>query len=103
MQPVIDGKNDWLFPNPQNTLVFTTTYVQSKQYPILEVYHDEDGDWQFMCGTTNTSADGLLVCIGHVLNWDPTLALLHDLEPGHCAIRTEPGKEWKRARHVSQD
>ena len=50
--------------------------------PILEVYHDHDGDWQFLCGTTNDTADGRLICMGCVYERFPDMGTFADLAPG---------------------
>ena len=42
---------DWRFVDPPNAASFTTQFVLEGS-PILRVYHDYDGDWQFH-GTTD--------------------------------------------------
>ena len=44
--------------------------------PILLVFHEEDGDWEFL-SSNKEDADGIvLVHLGHVLDWDPTVGVL---------------------------
>jgi hypothetical protein len=59
--------------------VFTTKQVIEDGYPILLVTHDEDGDWQFRCGTTNGSEDARLVCLQEIVESHPSVAELVDL------------------------
>lgn len=56
--------SEWPFADPTDTLAYTTNRVLNDGYPILLVSHDDDGDWQMLCGTTNDPADGLIVCLG---------------------------------------
>ena len=56
--------SEWPFSEPSNLAAFTTTHVLREGYPVLLVSHDHDGDWQFLCGTTNDSAHGAIVCLG---------------------------------------
>ena len=54
-QPAAD---DWPFADPRNVAVITTRQVFREGLPVLLVTHDEDdGDWQFVCGTTNELGD----------------------------------------------
>jgi hypothetical protein len=49
----------WPFADPPNTAAITTRPVLEQSAPILLVVHDaDDGARQFLCGTTNDSADG---------------------------------------------
>ena len=68
-------KNDWIFDDPPNTACFTTTFVLDGS-PILRVYRDYDGDWQFH-GSKDHSAtvsEGKLVCLGEMIKLDATYA-----------------------------
>jgi hypothetical protein len=49
--------------------------------PIREVYHDPDGDWQFLCGTTLDAADLKLVCLGCMVERDVTIGELAEMPP----------------------
>lgn len=86
----------WPFDEPVNTATFTTRHVMDGSLPVLEVFHDRDGEWQFLCGTTTEQADVKLVCMGCVLERDASLFELSDLPPGWCADRAAPGESWIR-------
>lgn len=65
--------------------------------PILMVSHDEDdGGWQFLCGTTNASEDGRIVHLEEIVATDSTVTEVADLPLGWIAYRTAVGGEWKR-------
>ena len=60
-QPVVATKSAWPFVDAKNTTVITTRQVIEEDHLILAVPHDEDGEWQFMCGTTDSqNASGRL-------------------------------------------
>ena len=89
---------DWPFEDPPNTAAITTRPVMDDGAPILLVTHDlEDGGWQFLCGTTNDSAEARVVGLGRVCTWDPTLLELADLPEGWRAWRKHVSAPWRRA------
>jgi len=49
----INTSSNWKFDDAPDSACFTTTFVLQGS-PILRVYHDYDGDWQF-----NGAADQL--------------------------------------------
>lgn len=58
----------------------------SGEYPIVEILHWEDGDWQFMCNTTSNPDDGVVVCMGCFYSRFPWIAKFKDLAPNHSAL-----------------
>jgi len=85
----------WPFDTPINTASFTTRFVTDGSKPILEVYHENDGDWQFLCGTTVETADLKIVCMGCMLDRDRSLGDLSSLPFGWRAYRNSPGDDWQ--------
>src|SRR6185437_1484593 len=65
--------SEWPFADPINALAITTKRVLYEGHPVLLVTHDDDGDWQILCGTTNDPADGLVVCLGDMYEKDSSL------------------------------
>ncbi len=60
---------------------------------------DDDGDSQVLCGAEHDDDDfesANLVPFGHVLEVDPTLRAVSDLEIGEQAERDQPGEPWRR-------
>ena len=78
-----------------NTAAFTTVQVLHHKFPILVVSHDEDGDWQFLCGTTTETDDCKIVCLGCTLDLDPSIAALADLPVGWQAVRESASGPWE--------
>lgn len=97
------GEISWPFETPTNTLAYTTIFVLQGSLPIVEVYHDHDGDWQFLCGTSNEAAHVKLVCLGCLIERDQSLFGLADLPAGWSAVRTSPGQTWKREPFADGD
>jgi hypothetical protein len=88
---------EWPFADPTNTAAFTTNRVLRGGLPILRVSHDFDGDWQFLCGTTNATEDCLIVCLGCAFERDASIGELADLPIGWGAWRDGPGLPWERS------
>jgi hypothetical protein len=81
-QPVLYDPAAWRFQEASNRAVFTTKQVIQAGLPVLLVSHETDGDWQFLCGTTNRVEDGAVVCLGAMLKRDQSLKELADLPEG---------------------
>ena len=97
-QPVLYDPAGWRFQEGSNRAVFTTKPVIHDGLPILLVSHDTNGDWQFLCGTTNLVDDAAVVCLGEILQRDQSLLDLADLPEGWQASRKQVGAAWKRAK-----
>jgi hypothetical protein len=95
-QPIL-SKSSWPFHEGKNQACFATTRVLDG-LPILLVSHDEDGDWQFLCGTTNEVEDGAVVSLGAVVGLDQTLGDLADLPEGWQARRPTIDGQWRRSK-----
>jgi len=87
---------EWPFAEPIHTRVFTTGAVLRGSLPVLLVSHDEDGDWQFLCGTTDNPADCVVVCLGCAYDKDNSIGQLADLPLGWRAWRDTLTDPWKR-------
>lgn len=85
----------WPFKDPPNTACFATSHVLDGS-PILRVYHDFDGDWQFHGDEAQVcdEASARVVALSSMLDLDNTLGALHDLPYGWLAHRSGPGAEW---------
>lgn len=82
------------FSEDRHLRVFVCSHVAA-QAPILFVSHDEDGDWQFLCGKAHDDAEGVrLICLEQVVAADASLNALAELPMGQHAQRTEVGAEW---------
>jgi hypothetical protein len=91
---------DWRFDDPPNTASFTTKFVLDGS-PILRVYHDYEGSWQFHGSPDDPATEdvGRLVSLGCMIEGDPSLAQLHDLPCGWCAERESVADPWVREKN----
>lgn len=96
-QPILGLRHGWPFNEGKNQAVITTRLVLEGGEPIRLVTHDDDG-WQFLCGTTNRTEDGRVVCFKTIFEDDPSLAELADLPVGSKAFRESPGQSWQRMK-----
>jgi len=87
---------EWPFDEPVNTMASLTRPVLRGDLPILLVSHDEDGDWQFLCGTTTDPKDAAIVCLGCAYQKDRSIGLLADLPLGWQAWGDTINDSWKR-------
>jgi len=95
-QPLLSDEKSWPFQEGKNRAVFTTKPVIHDGHAILLVSHDTEGDWQFLCGTTNRPEDGMLVSLGSILQRDPSVGKLADLPEGWRAFRKSLNAPWNR-------
>ncbi len=88
----------WPFDQPPNCATFVTRSLIEEKSPILFVSHDEDDHgWQFHDTLDATKQeDACIVCLSHVLELDPSMKELADLEPGWVAWRTSISQPWVR-------
>lgn len=62
--------------------------------PVMTVYHEADGDWQYLTSKDPSPGDAQLVHQSHVYRQDPTLKELHSMPTGTWATRSAPGEPW---------
>ena len=90
---------NWKFSDPPHTGAYLSKAVHTGTESVTYVSHDEDdGAWQFL-GDSMTDTGGVLVCLHHPLDNDPSLTELADLPVGWCAERSKPGEPWTRYKH----
>jgi hypothetical protein len=78
-----------------NAYVFTTRFVLIDKSPILSVYHDDDGDWQFLGKETNLKEeDAMVVSLEEILNFDPTIQQILSLPIDSKAYRLNKESVW---------
>jgi hypothetical protein len=84
----------WPFSYPQDHRVFTTRFVLEEGLPILLVSHDPDGEWEFLCTTTDNPKDAREVSLAFIVDVDGRLAEVADLPVGWRAFRDSPESPW---------
>jgi hypothetical protein len=92
-QPLLDRNIDFKFYEERNLCVYTTRQALEGE-PILYVYHNEDGDWQFHTSLTPDLADAKLVSLESVTKLDPSINEIYHLQYGWEAWRTNKDEDW---------
>jgi hypothetical protein len=88
--------SDFRFDAPRNLGVFVCEHVGRGGKPILMVVHDEEGDWQFLCGGDHGEGEKpMLVGLGHVVGQDPSVNELGEMCHDHTAMRAAHGAPWE--------
>ena len=101
-QPLLDRDADFKFYEEKNLGVYTTKEALEGA-PILYVYHNEDGDWQFHTSSDPNVDDGILVCLHDIVKRDSSINELHRLQYGWMAWRKSPADEWQYEEHPDED
>jgi hypothetical protein len=96
-------RSEWPFADPENVAAISTVQVFRQELPILRVTHDDDGDWQVLCGTTSDVKDGIVVCLGCAYQRDKTIGELADLPLGWAAWREHIGAPWQREQRLPEE
>jgi hypothetical protein len=75
---------------------FVCRHVFEGSRPIRLVAH-EDGDWQFLCGEEHEPGEGpRVVGLNHLVERDPSLVDVLELQEGWEAERPAVGGPWVR-------
>ena len=94
-QPLLDRNADFKFNEPKNLTTYTTRQWLEENKPILRVFHDNDGDWQFLTDD-QMPEDIRIVALEELIKNDYTLNEVFDLDYGEEAERDFIGAKWKR-------
>jgi hypothetical protein len=93
----------WPFDVEPNTAVFSSAQVVRRGAPVLVVYHDHDGEWQFVHGDVTDDDECLLVCLGCAFQRTPSIADLASMPAGWRAERDSIASPWALAPYASSD
>ena len=88
-------ESKWPFDFPINQMAVTTKHVMDGSQPVTAILHDEENDWQVLCGTTNNPDDGMIVCMGCLYDKFPFLDKFTKLKAGWEAYRDDEKSEWE--------
>jgi hypothetical protein len=81
--------------NDQSSIpVISTRYVMFENLPVLEVVHDEEGDWQFYGGQEISESDAVFVSLKQVLARDHSIESLLGMPRGSVARRENESCDW---------
>lgn len=79
----------------KNKQVLTTSYVLTNGSPVTFVLYDEDGDWQlFGDDEVAEDEDAYLVSVDEMLELEPALRKLPDMQPGQAVVREKESTRW---------
>jgi hypothetical protein len=101
-QPLLDRNTGFKFYEKRNLGVFTTKQAFNGD-PILYVYHNEDGDWQFHTSLEPNLGDSMHVCLEEIIKLDPTINEVYHLQFGWRAWRDTKESEWKCEEHPDDE
>ena len=83
------------FKESKHQAVFTCVHIIEEGKPILHVKHDDDGDWQFLCGGSHLTEDARIIALQEIVNIDPSVNKVSNLRCGQTAVRESEESEWK--------
>ena len=85
----------WPFDQPKNCATIVSKSIINGSKPILHVSHDEDDHgWQFLDGASEEIDDLVIIGLAHILEIDPSMSKLANLQPGYEASRANSHSEW---------
>ena len=87
-------KKTFPFYDKPNTAVFTCVHVLNKERPILHITHDENGDWQFLCGDNHREDEARIISLAEAYDIDKSVGKLAKMEYGSCADREDGNSDW---------
>ena len=90
------SSSEWPFACPVNTPVFSSQRVVKEGHAILAVFHEDDGDWQFLHGEIDDDDEIAVICMGCAYEKDRSLEEIADLPLGWAATRASVGSPWQR-------
>ncbi len=87
--------SEWKFDQAKNVEAVTSVHVTKQNKPILFVSHySDDHSWAFLSGDPVTVEESQIVSMQEIIDIDPTVVEIANLEPGWSAERESIGKEW---------
>jgi hypothetical protein len=91
--------DSWPFDQSRNCATISQRQIFQEEKPILFVSHDEDDHgWQFLSGEEFTEEDAFVVGLEEIVQLDPSVLDIADLEPGWIATRESISDTWKRTQ-----
>lgn len=101
-QPLLDRNTDFKFYEERNLGVYTTRQALEGE-PILYVYHNDDGDWQFHTSLQPDLNDAKLVSLEAITQLDPSLNDIYHLQYGWWAWRDSKDDDWKYEERATEE
>ncbi|AXY75987.1 DUF4262 domain-containing protein [Paraflavitalea soli] len=101
-QPLLDRNTDFKFYEERNLGVYTTKQAFEGD-PILYIYHNDDGDWQFHTSLDPALDDAQLVCLEEITKLDPSINEIYHLQYGWWAWRDSKDDEWQYEERATEE
>lgn len=101
-QPLLDRNTDFKFYEERRLGVYTTKQALEGD-PILYVYHNKDGDWQFHTSREPDLNDAKLICLEEITKLDPTINDIYHLQYGWYAWRDSIEDEWQYEKNPDEE
>ena len=102
MQPLLDRSADFKFYEEKSTAVYTTKQVLGGA-PILYVYHNDDGDWQFHSELLPDIKDARVIAFDQITKIDSSVNDVFTLEFGWRAWRNTVMDEWQKEECLNEE
>lgn len=77
-----------------STIVVTQRRVIEKKEPVLFVFHDKDGDWQFLADENSQMDQVVELSLRSIIALDSSLTQVSELKRGWKAQRTNLKSAW---------
>jgi hypothetical protein len=101
-QPLLDRNMDFKFYEERDLGIFTSRQALEGA-PVLYVYHNDDGDWQFHTSAEPDLDDARIVCLEEMTTIDPTINELYHLQFGWSAWRKSREDAWEYAEDSKEE
>ncbi len=85
-----------VFGQDPRAAVFVSRAAFWSGAPILRVFHDSEGDWQFISSPPEADEMPALVALEEIVHLDRSVAEVGDLPEGWAAERAWVGGPWTR-------
>lgn len=87
------------FSDDPNKACIVCDHILNKERPILYVAHDNDGDWQFLCGDDDHH-EGIakVISLKQVTEIDESINDLYEMPTNVSAFRQSIGAKWQPFR-----
>jgi hypothetical protein len=95
--------SEWPFDSPPDVACITVRAIVDGAKPVLMAARDaDDGAWQLLTGDAFDNTEAMPVSLRSMVERDPTLLQLADLQPGWMAWREHRDVPWSRQAEATQ-
>ncbi|MFV0305792.1 MAG: hypothetical protein ACK5IC_09970 [Moheibacter sp.] len=81
---------------PKDTPIITTKYVTENKSQVVYVSYDDEGDFQMFSNEGADMEKVAIVSLNEILNIQPNLTLLIDIQRGDKYYREENRETWQK-------